>query len=62
MTIVTVATLAAANESVEALSTAVTVEPGDIVYVKVERTPADVSDSYSGELGIMQQVGVLTSA
>lgn len=62
MTIVTVATLSAANESVEAVSDAVAVDPGDIIYVKVQRTPADVSDSYSGELGIMQQVGVLTSA
>lgn len=61
LTCVTVATLAAANESVEALSEAVNVNPGDIIYVKVERTPADVSDSYAGELGIMQQVGVLTS-
>jgi len=61
MTMVTIATLAAANESVEAISDAVTVDPGDIVYVKVERTPEDVSDTYAGELGIMQQVGVLTS-
>lgn len=61
MTIVTIATLAAANEAVEAVSDAVSVDPGDIVYVKVERTPEDVSDSYGGELGIMQQVGVLTS-
>ena len=61
MTIVTIATLAAANEAVEATSTAIAVDPGDIVYVKVERTPEDVSDTYSGELGIMQQVGVLTS-
>jgi hypothetical protein len=61
MTMVTISTLAAANEAVEAISDAVTVDPGDIVYVKVERTPEDVSDSYGGELGIMQQVGVLTS-
>jgi hypothetical protein len=61
MVINTVATLDNANESVEAISNAVSVSPGDIVYVKVERTPADVSDNYSGELGIMQQVGVLTS-
>jgi len=62
MTIDTVATLAAANESVEGLSDAVNVNPGDIVYVKVERTPEDASDSYAGELGIMQQIGVLTSS
>lgn len=61
MTINTVATLSQANEAVEAASNAVNVNPGDVVYVKVERTPADVSDSYAGELGIMQQIGVLTS-
>jgi hypothetical protein len=61
MTMDTVATLATANESVEALSAPVPVSPGDIVYVKVERTPNDSGDAYSGELGIMQQVGVLTS-
>ena len=54
----TVATLAGANEAVEALSAAFSVTPGDIVYVKLERNPAD---GYSGELGIMQQVGVLTA-
>ena len=54
----TVATLAGANEAVEALSAAFPVNPGDIVYVKLERNPAD---GYAGELGIMQQVGVLTA-
>jgi hypothetical protein len=61
LTMVTVATLSAANESVEATSDTITVDPGDIVYVKVERTPEAVSDAYGGELGIMQQIGVLTS-
>lgn len=61
LTMDTVATLAGANEAVEATSNSVAVDPGDIVYVKLERTPEAVSDSYVGELGIMQQVGVLTS-
>jgi len=61
LTMDTVATLAGANEAVEATSNSIAVGPGDIVYVKLERTPEAVSDSYVGELGIMQQVGVLTS-
>jgi hypothetical protein len=61
LTMVTVATLAGANEAVEAASSAFAVAPGDIVYIKLERTPAGGSDAYAGELGIMQQVGVLTS-
>ena len=61
MVIPTVATLSNSNESVEATSNPVLVNPGDIIYVKMERTPSAPSDNYSGELGIMQQVGVLTS-
>ena len=61
LTMDTVATLAGANEAVEATSDSFAVDPGDIVYIKLERTPEDASDSYAGELGIMQQVGVLTS-
>jgi hypothetical protein len=61
LTIDTVATLISANTSVEALSEAIDVEPGDIVYLRVTRTPEDVGDAYAAELGIMQQVGVLTS-
>jgi hypothetical protein len=34
---------------------------GDIVYVKIERDPDDVADGYAGEVGVMQQVGVITS-
>jgi len=60
MTIDTVATVAA-NQAVEALSDKISVSPGDILYIKVERTPSDASDSYTGELGIMQQVGLLTA-
>jgi hypothetical protein len=60
LTIVTVATVAT-NQAVEALSSAIAVNPGDIVYIKVLRNPADPSDNYAGEVGIMQQIGVLTS-
>ena len=48
-----------ANQAVEALTAAVTVQPGDVVYVKVSRTnPA--SDGYAGEFGVMQQNGILS--
>ena len=60
LTMTTVASVSA-NQAVEATSDAVNVSPGDIVYFRVQRTPSDVSDTYAGELGIMQQVGVLTS-
>jgi hypothetical protein len=56
----TVATLTT-NQAVEALSDAIAVDPGDIIYIKVTRTPSAPSDNYAGELGVMQQVGVLTS-
>lgn len=56
--IVTVAPVGA-NQAVEALSDGIEVQPGDLVYVQVQRIPA--SDAYSGEMGVMQQVGVLTS-
>jgi hypothetical protein len=52
----------AANQAVEALSTAFSVAPGDIVYIKVQRTPSDPADAYTGEVGVMQQIGVLTSS
>lgn len=61
LTITTVATTSASNQAVEATSTAISVTAGDIIYIKVQRTPSAVSDTYSGELGIMQQVGILTS-
>ena len=61
LTMDTVATLTSANQAVEAVSDSISVDPGDLIYIKLERTPEDVSDSYVGELGIMQQVGVLTS-
>lgn len=61
LSITTVATVGA-NQAVEATSTAVPVNPGDIVYIQVQRTPSAVGDAYAGELGVMQQLGVLTSA
>lgn len=60
LTIATVATIGA-NQAVEALSDGFQVQPGDIVYILVQRTPADPGDAYAGEMGVMQQVGVLTS-
>jgi hypothetical protein len=59
LAIVTVATLTVANQAVEALSATLPVNPGDLVYIKVQRSPAASGDAYAGELGIMQQVGVL---
>lgn len=61
LTIVTVATLTA-NQAVEANSSAFSVSPGDIVYVQIQRTPENIADTYAGELGLMQQVGILTSS
>lgn len=61
LTIDTVATLNNADESVEATSSEVSIVPGDIIYIKVTRDPNDASDEYPGELGIMQQVGILAS-
>lgn len=62
MTIVTVATLVASNQAVEAVSSAITVSPGDVVYVKLLRDAGAVGDSYGAELGIMQQVGLVTAS
>lgn len=60
LTIDTTGVLANANESVEATSETIVVAPGDLVLVRVERDPTDVGDGYAGELGVMQQVGILT--
>lgn len=60
LTIVTVAALTS-NQAVEALSDGFEIQPGDLIYVSVQRTPADNTDQYAGEMGVMQQVGVLTS-
>lgn len=60
VTITTVATVAA-NHAVEANSEPIAVAKGDIVYFRITRTPAAVSDTYSGEVGLMQQVGILTA-
>ncbi len=62
LTIVTVATLTSANQAVEADSAEITVQPGDLVYVRITRTPEDVSDGYAGALGFIQQVGILTGS
>ena len=48
-----------ANQSVEALTAPETVQPGDVVYVRVSRTdPA--GDGYAGEFGVMKQNGILS--
>lgn len=60
MIINTVATIGA-NQVVEAVSNSITVSQGDLVFIRVQRTPADVADQYNGEVGILQQVGVLSS-
>lgn len=57
----TAATLTSANQAVEIDSDSVSVSPGDIIYVKVERDPEDVADAYAAEVGVMQQLGIITS-
>ena len=59
--LITTGTLSLANSAVEATqSTGITgVQPGDIIYITVTRDPADAADVYTGELGVMQQTGVL---
>jgi hypothetical protein len=60
LSITTVASVGA-NQAVEAISASVLVNPGDLIYIQVQRTPTDPADAYTGELGVIQQVGVLTS-
>jgi hypothetical protein len=60
LTIDTIA-LVGANQAVEANSSLIEVSAGAIIYVKVQRTPTDLTDTYAGELGIMQQTGILTA-
>lgn len=55
------ATLSAANQAIEVTSDSLSLNAGDIVYVKIERDPEDAGDGYAGEVGIMQQVGIITS-
>jgi len=57
----TAATLTNINQAVEIEANSFSVNPGDIVYVRVERDPTDVSDVYAGEIGVMQQTGILAS-
>jgi hypothetical protein len=60
LTITTVATVGV-NQAVEATSSLIAVAAGTIIYIKIQRTPAAVGDAYAGELGIMQQTGILTA-
>jgi hypothetical protein len=60
MTVDTAFTGIVANYAIEALTDEVTVAPGDVVYVKVTRTSPS-TDGYAGEMGIMQQNGILSS-
>lgn len=58
VTITTTATLPSSNQYVEAVSSPFAVEPGDIVLYTVSRT---ASDGYNAEVGILEQVGILSS-
>ena len=54
-------TIATADSAVEfTQATGITVNPGDIIYIQVARDPTDAGDTYGGEVGIMQQTGVLS--
>jgi hypothetical protein len=55
-TLVTSATISSADQYIEALSGGITVNPGDEVLFTVSRTS---SDSYAGDLQVLDQVGVL---
>ena len=50
--------LASANQYVEALSSAFTVSPGDVVFFTLGRSDGD---AYSGEVHVLDQVGVLSA-
>lgn len=54
--IVTTATLASADQYVEALSDAVSVAAGDILFYTLARA---ADDAYAGVVGVLQQTGVL---
>jgi len=60
MTVDTSFTGITANYAIEALTDDITVAPGDVVYIKVTRSSPS-TDGYAGELGIMQQNGILSS-
>jgi hypothetical protein len=60
LTIDTVA-LVGANQAVEANSSLIEISAGAIIYIKVQRTPNELTDTYAGELGVMQQTGILTA-
>lgn len=59
VTIDTNATLTSANQYVEATANPFAVSPGDIVLYTVERLS---TDGYAGDVGILAQMGVITSA
>ena len=51
--------IAVADSAIEVTQVdGIDVEPGDILYIKVERT--HTADTYGAEIGIMQQTGVLS--
>lgn len=58
LTCLTVATLTDTNQVVEAQSEAFAVDPGDLVFITVERG----DDAYAAEVGFLQQIGLLTSS
>ena len=57
----TAATLASNDQAVEAESEAFTVAAGDLVFIRVTRQPGSLYDSYGGDVGFMQQIGILTT-
>jgi hypothetical protein len=58
LTLTTVATLASANQYVEADSEAFEIEPGDTVYFTVERGDGD---GYGAEVGVLRQTGLVVT-
>lgn len=57
VTMDTAVTLSAVNQMTEVDSEAFDVEPGDLVYIRVTRAG---SDGYSGDVGVLQQVGLVS--
>lgn len=58
VTLATTVTLTATNQYVEAVSAPFTIVAGDVVLFTIGR---DDSDTYTGEVGVLQHVGVVTS-
>jgi len=62
LAITTTGVLTASNQAVEAESTAITVAPGDTIFFRINRDPTEIGvDDYVGEVGIMNQKGILTA-